>query len=601
MESEVTLQKQLKRLWLHLSPRRRKQFGVVLLLMLVTSLTEVVSIGAIFPFLAALTAPETIFEHPTAQPIIQWLGYTRPSQIIFPLALGFAVAAIVAGSMRLLLLYTTTRLTYSTGADLSAKMYKLSLYQPYTVHVGRNSSEIINGITAKSNAITFNVLLSLLNITSSAVMLISILAALLYVNPQIAMVSIMGLGVMYSLIIAVFNKRLKTNSIHISSSSTQVIKTLQEGLGAIRDILIDGTQSTYCQNFQRADTLLKRSLGNNQFIGGAPRFFMEALGMSFIAGLALVLLSKPDGVTYVIPVLGALTLGMQRMLPAAQQAYAAFTNIKGQQKSLSDALNLLDQPLPQYLLFPELKSIAFECSIELNNVDFRYGLEEPLVLHKINFSITKGSRTGIIGTTGSGKSTLLDLIMGLLNPTNGDLIVDGEVVNVEKCRAWQAHIAHVPQSIYLSDSSIAENIAFGLPKEKIVIEQVKESARQAQIAELIEGLPDQYETRVGERGARLSGGQRQRLGIARALYKNADVIIFDEATSALDNETEKAVMQAIDTLGNDLTIIIIAHRLSTLQRCDNVIELAQGRVIRKGDYKEMIEQPTHISGAKHVN
>ena len=595
MTSQETLQNQLKRLWFHLGSRRRKKFSLLLLLMIFTSFTEVVSIGAVFPFLAALTSPETVFIHPAMQPIVHWLGYTSPEQIILPLALGFAVAAIVAGSTRLLLLYASTRLTFGAGADLSNKMYHLSLYQPYMVHVGRNSSEIINGITAKSNGVTFFILFSALNMVSSVFMLIAILAVLLWINPQIAIVSVMGFGMIYTLIILLTKKQLKINSMHISTESTQVIKALQEGLGAIRDIIIDGTQSTYSQNFQHANVLLKKSLGNNQFIGSAPRFLMEALGMVFIAGIAYVLASKEEGIAYAVPVLGALALGMQRMLPVVQQAFTGFANIKGQQESLSDVLKLLDQPLPQYLQAEELKSITFERVIELENIDFRYRLEEPLVLDKINLSITKGSRTGVIGTTGSGKSTLLDIIMSLLNSTSGNLIVDDVIVNEENSRAWQAHVAHVPQSIFLSDSSITENIAFGLPKEKIDMEQVKKAAKQAQISELIEGWPERYKTRVGERGVRLSGGQRQRIGIARALYKQADVIIFDEATSALDSETEKAVMQAVDNLSNDLTIIVIAHRLSTLEGCDSVIELSQGKVLRKGKYKDMIQQPTYTN------
>jgi ATP-binding cassette subfamily B protein len=235
-----------------------------------------------------------------------------------------------------------------------------------------------------------------------------------------------------------------------------------------------------------------------------------------------------------------------------------------------------------------VQPITFERDIKLNNLSFQYAKQSPMVLKGVDITIAKGSRVGFIGSTGSGKSTLVDVAMSLLQPTQGTLDIDGQAITPANQRAWHAHLAHVPQSIFLADSSIAENIAFGVPRALIDMQRVQLAAQQAQIAKTIEGWQDGYETFVGERGVRLSGGQRQRIGIARALYKQANVIIFDEATSALDNATEREVMQAIDSLGSELTVLIVAHRLSTLKHCTHIVELSQGQVVRQGGYDEIV-------------
>jgi ATP-binding cassette subfamily B protein len=278
-----------------------------------------------------------------------------------------------------------------------------------------------------------------------------------------------------------------------------------------------------------------------------------------------------------------------------QQAYAAWSGILGGQSSLQDTLELLDQPLPLYAGRSAAQAIPFKHNISLKQLGFRYSQQAPYVLRHIDLTIPKGSRVGFIGLTGSGKSTLLDIVMGLLQPTDGTISVDGNVITSANKSAWQAHIAHVPQAIYLTDSSIEENIAFGIPKDQIDHHRVRQAAQQAQISNSIEAWPTKYQTLVGERGIRLSGGQRQRIGIARALYKKADVIIFDEATSALDNETEQAVMQAIENLRNDLTLLTIAHRLTTLKNCTQVVELGAGGIKRIGSYQDIVNQAATIS------
>lgn len=577
----------LQRLWKHLSLRRRGQFGLLLLLMLGVSLSEIMSIGAALPFLAVLTNPARVFEYPTLQPLLTWLNITSSAQILLPLTVVFALAALVAGALRLVLLWATSRMSYAAGADLSTDIYRRTLYQPYAVHCARNSGEVISGITNKTNNVIF-IINMVLNLISSSVMLVTILCAMLYVDTIVALSAFGGFGLIYLSIIGLGRTRLRTNSECVSRESVNVIKSLQEGLGGIRDVLIDGSQEAYCHVYARADRSFRRAEGSNVFIATSPRYAMEALGMILIAALAYSIALQTDGVATAIPVLGALALGAQRLLPVLQQAYGAWTGLRGGQVSLQDSLDLLDQALPAYALVENQQALPFNYSIALSAISFRYSSETPYVLKELNLTITKGSRIGFIGPTGSGKSSLIDILMGLLPPTEGTLAVDGRPVTSDNYRGWQKQIAHVPQVIFLADSTIAENIAFGVPKEKIDLVRVERAAQQAQIANSIEGWPNRYDTFVGERGIRLSGGQRQRIGIARALYKQADVIVFDEATSALDNDTEQAVMQAIKGLSHDLTLIIIAHRLTTLKNCTEIVELSEGRINRVGPYSEIV-------------
>jgi len=555
--------------------------------MVIASLAELISIGAILPFISILIDPEIIYTHRLMQPVAQYFELTSASQLMLPLTIAFILSALFAGALRLTLLYSTTRFSFATGADLSINIYRRTLYQDYSVHVGRNSSEVINGIIVKTNTVISGVLNPVLILISSMFFVISIMVALFVINIGVALTASIGFGLLYLMVIRYTRKQLKRNSKCIADQSTQMIKSLQEGLGGIRDVLIDGSQRFYCNLYRNADLPLRRASGNNSFIAGSPRYAMEAIGMAMIASLAYIMTQQEGGLVTAIPVLGSLALGAQRLLPSLQQAYSAYSSLKGSKSSFEDVLYLLEQPLPSYEEQLQPAPITFVKELELKNISFRYSKDTPWVLKNINLKLTKGSRIGFTGVTGSGKSTLLDIIMGLLLATNGKIIIDGQEINNDNRRSWQVRIAHVPQNIYLSDSTIEENIAFGMSKEQINHQQVVTAAQQAQIAELIDGWQDGYQTFVGEQGVRLSGGQRQRIGIARALYKQANVLIFDEATSALDNHTEKAVMGAIEGLGNKITILIIAHRLTTLRGCDQVIRLDKNYTVHTGSYEDL--------------
>jgi len=557
--------------------------------MMVSAFAEVVSLGAVLPFIGILVAPDQVFSHPIAVDVTQAWGITSVDQLVLSLTGLFIAAALIAGAIRILLLWASTRLSFASGTDLGVEVYHRTLYQPYWVHAARNSSVVISGITNKINDVVFMVLFPLLTLITSTVLLLAVILALIAIDPMVASVAAVGFGVSYVLIGWISRRQVHRNSQRITYEQTQVVKALQEGLGGIRDVLLDGTQPFYRDIYRQADLPLRRAQGNTIFIGGSPRYVMEALGMVIIASLAYALSMQAGGIGTALPVLSALALGAQRLLPALQQAYSAWTSICGCYATLADTIELLDQPLPAELRQPAPASLLMQNAICFDAVRFRYTDEDPWVLDGLNLVIAKGTRVGFVGSTGCGKSTTLDLLMGLLIPTEGDLLVDGQSISGNRLRAWQRSIAHVPQSIYLADNTLAENIAFGVPPDAINMERVQQAARQAQISDFIESSPEGYQAYVGERGVRLSGGQRQRIGIARALYKRASVLVFDEATSALDNATEQSVMDAIEGLNSDLTILLIAHRLTTVRRCDLIVELEHGRVVAQGTYEQLVE------------
>jgi ATP-binding cassette, subfamily B, bacterial PglK len=550
-DPSASLRSLLVRFWGHLSPRRRRQYVMLMALMVVSAFAELASLSAVFPFLGVLTAPDRVFSRPLLAHAAHALGILTPAQLALPLTLGFAVVVVVAALIRTLLLWSSTRVAFASGSDLSMEVYRRTLYQSYAVHVARNSSEVISGITSKVHDVVFGVLVPLITLISSTVLVATVAAALIAFNPKVALTVIAVFGVSYGVTSQLTRRKLRANSDRIAAEQTQVIKSLQEGLGGIRDVLLDGSQPVYCEAYRQADHRLRLAQGSNQFVGSCPRFATEALGMLLIAALAYVMSRQSGGITSQLPILAALALGAQRLLPAMQQAHSAWASITGHHASLMDAIDLLEQPVPPEMLQPPPAPLRLRESIRLDSVCFKYQASGPWILDGLSLTIRKGEET---------------------------------------VRAWQQNIAHVPQAIYLSDATLAENIAFGVPLQGIDMARVRSAAAKAQIAAFVESCPRGYQEMVGERGIRLSGGQRQRIAIARALYKQARVLVFDEATSALDSITEQSVMDAIEGLSDDLTILLIAHRLSTVRRCDTIVQLEGGRVVAQGSYDQLLER-----------
>lgn len=560
-------------IWEKISNKRKVQFYFLLIIMLLASLSEVISIGAVIPFLAALTNPEKILQNPYARPILQLLDIHNSEQLLFPFAAIFGIATIISGALRLLLIWCSNFLSGHIGMDIGLDIYRRTLYQPYINHVQGNSGEVVVGIISGTSNAVFAMTMAI-TLISSIILLIAISATLIAINPLIA-ITIMGLiGVIYITIIWLTRRKLGENSVKISRNSKSVMRVLQEGLGGIRDVIIDGSQDEYCRAYKKYDVPMRAAMAESNFISQGPRYLVEALGMLIIVCLSYFLVKSGFDHNEALLLLGGLALGAQRLLPILQQGYAAWTSILGVRVSLEDVLSSLNRPLPLEEFFIIAEKLKCEERIELRNIWYRYSAELPWIFKELNLIIRRGERIGFIGKTGGGKSTLVDIIMGLLQPVRGTVIVDDNEVSWKTSRSWQKNIAHVPQFIFLADKSIASNIAFGEAADEIDHERVVKAATAAQLSDFIETLPEKYLTNVGERGVKLSGGQRQRIGIARALYKNPDVIILDEATSALDSETESAVMQSIEAMSEHVTILIIAHRVGTLRMCSRLIKVS---------------------------
>lgn len=579
---------QLRQLWTHIDYVQKNNFYLLFWLTLLTSAIEILSLSFISPFMTAFSRPEDLLKLNLVANLSRVLRIESNEYLIALIISLFGLTSLLANGMRLLLIWVGLKAANATGAEISTEVFRRTLYQPYATQTTINSSEIVGGITIKSGLAT-GVLIAAAGMVTSSIIFGAFLLTILAIDVKIALIAISIFGFAYFFIGISTRSRLVKNSQLISKLQVESIKLIQQSLGAIRDITLDSTQKIYCDTYKRTVWPLQMAGSWNTFIGSCPRFIMEALGMVLVAIITL-LLYKSYTFSAILPILGTLAVAANRMLPLMQQIYGNWATINGSIGPLNDVINLLNQPLPSWADKDPPLPLRLESYISFQDVCFRYTKDSPLVISGVNLTIVKGARIGVIGATGSGKSTLMDLFMGLLEPTSGKILVNGNAINAQALHAWRQTVAHVPQSIYLTDSTIMENIAFGIPVDQIDFGLVRQAALQAQISEFIESQVDGYETIVGERGVRLSGGQKQRIGIARALYKQATVLVFDEATSALDNETEKLVMGAIESLNPELTILIIAHRMSTLKNCSQIIEMDGGKVKRLGTYDDILQK-----------
>jgi ATP-binding cassette subfamily B protein len=586
--ANIGVLKGLTEIYAHVSAGRRREFAALLGLMALGALAELGTIGSVIPFLSLLSG-QASGSLPSLASAFSSLGGLFGGDALAGAALVFGAMAVAAGLIRLELGWLTQHFVYCLGHEIALESQRRILLQPYSFHIGHNSSELV-AVTAKAEILVFDLVLPLMQTIISASIAAVLIMGLLYIDPFTTLAASSAFVLIYLLVTAFISRRLAVNSQIVGSSYEQRIKVLQETLGGIRDVIIDNGEAERLKLFESVNARLGRARATTNFMATAPRFAVEALGMVVIAAMVVVVSRRSGGIAVALPLLGAFALGAQRLLPLVQTVYAGWSLATGHRSIVGQVIEILRLPLP-----PETKALsplALRTAITVDNISFAYpGRPNTLAIANLSFDIPRGAMVALTGKSGSGKSTLADLLTALLEPNGGRICVDGTPLSSENARRWQRNIAHVSQSIFLADSSVAHNIALSLPHDLPDQDRIVDAAKKAQLHDFIVTLPSGYETHVGELGIRLSGGQRQRLGIARAIYKDAPVLVLDEATSALDELTEKAVIGALEELRSQgRTIIIIAHRRSTIRHCDPVVRLEDGRLVGCGTFEQIVRE-----------
>jgi len=553
----------------------RRQTVTLVLLTAAGAFSEVVAIGSVVPFLALLADTSAAQRVPLAGRFFELVGASTRAEQLIAATIVLGIAAIASGLFRVTLTRMTQAYAFSFGHRLAVEIQRRALLQPYSWHVRHNSSDQLATIE-KVEIVASAVVLPLVQAVAAAILIVVVLGLLLQIAPLATVIAGTAIAIAYYIIGRIARRRLEANSRQQDHAFEQRIRTIQEGLGGIRDVILDGSQAKVLEQFREIDFALANARANTAFVSAIPRFLIEPAGIIVIAALAIFLSARPGGLVAALPVLGALALGAQRLLPLVQQLYNGWGNVTANKSVVEDVVRRLQVAIPQRLVAgPKL---PFNKKIEFRAVCFTYfGMTKPAVAG-LSFEVKHGSRVALVGRTGSGKSTTADLLMGLLEPTAGEILVDGTMLDEGNRQEWRSNVAHVPQILFVADATVAQNIAMSADVE---LDRVREAAKLAQLDRFVASLPDGYETVVGERGARISGGQRQRLAIARAIYKDAPLLVLDEATSALDDETEAAVADALDVLQRlGRTIVLIAHRSKLIGTCDLVIRLEKGQIAR---------------------
>jgi ATP-binding cassette, subfamily B, bacterial PglK len=574
----------LRVLWSLMSKKLKLRFFQLLFLVFIGGLSEVISLGAIIPFLAILINPEDASNIPFISWAINFLNLDLINGNYGQLMIIFSMIIVIANLFRYLLIYMTNKFNYGLGHEIGIGIYKKALYESYDIHISRNKSEVISGFVKLELALWM--IITTLNALSAIILSLFITFTLFFISPFYTTAILALLGLIYTLFYFISEKWLVTNSDILSLNGDTRIQSAQEGLNSIRDIILGGKQNYFLDNFIKIDKKFRSAQVSTEVIAPAPRHMIEVSCILFIVFFAYISMNKYGNASSFIPTIGVLVVGLQRLIPLGQQIYHGWTKYNGEKKPFNDVINLINSSLVATLV--NSKELEFTKKIEFKNVFFKYKPNELNTISNVNFKINKGSRIGLIGSTGSGKSTLVDLLVGLLTPQSGEILVDDIELTQKYLKSWRKKISYVSQDIYLLDGTFLINVAFGEKRELIDEVRVKWACERAQISNFIDECAEGYETVIGDDGVYLSGGQKQRIAIARALYKNSSILVFDEATSALDTKTEKSIAIAIDTLGPEITTISIAHRLSTIENCDWVYKINKGVIESQGSPKDML-------------
>lgn len=569
----------LKQLWQILSPLDKRKVIYVFILVMGMAFIESAGVISIMPFLAVLSNPNVVESNSYLKQLYDFTGAANKQNFI--LYLGFLSLFLVICStvFKIVTQYAVNRFASLQRHYFSTRLLKTYLQQNYEFFIQRNSATLAKNILSEVDQLIWTMILPALTLMSYGVVLLSMVGILLLYDPLMAIATAFVLGLFYASIYMLVRKKLTQIGQEFTQANKERYQTCQEALAGIKDVMINNAEHGYIKQFEESSRVFARHIATRETLGQVPLNVIETVGYGCLIGLAMLLVVSGKEVSHILPVLGLYGFAAYRMLPAAQNMYRAISQIKFSEQVLSvlkpefalekDELKHIEKDSTQYL--------KFENSIRLENISFAYPnrIESP-ILNNFSLEVKKNASLGIVGKSGSGKSTLMDIMLGLLSPQQGKVYIDDVELTADNITQWRDLVGYVPQNIYLADKSIAENIAFGVAKIDIDLKRVEFVAKQAQIDDFIQSqLPLGYHTLVGERGVMLSGGQRQRIGIARALYKNPQVLFMDEATSALDTETEQAVNEAVQSLNGKLTMVIISHKKSALQTCESKMVLSR--------------------------
>lgn len=564
----------LRELWQILTPLDRRKLLLVLMLVVIMAFIEAAGVISIMPFLAVLSNPAVIETNGLLKKIYQLFAVDNNRQFIIYLGLTSLFIVVFSAGFKIVSQYALYRFANLQRHYFSTRLLKIYLQQSYEFFIQRNSSVLVKNVLSETDELVWTLIQPALLMVSYGTVIIAMVAILLFYDPVMAISTACVLVSFYLGIYWIVKKRLNQMGSSFTQANTGRYQSCQEALSGIKDVIINHAQQSYTSSFEKDSRTYAQHIATRDTLGQVPLHVIETVGYGCLIILAIILVVSGKEVSHILPVLGLYGFAAYRMLPAAQNIYRAITQIKFSESVFENIKSefMLEKT---FSFQPSQQKLTFKEAISLEKICFAYPNRlDHLILKDFNLVIPKNSSVGIVGKSGSGKSTLMDIMLGLLHPQQGKILIDGVELTQDNITAWYSIVGYVPQSIYLADKTIAENIAFGIAFDQIDMQAVYIAAKQAQIHEFVERqLPQGYMTIVGERGVMLSGGQKQRIGIARALYKDPQILFMDEATSALDQETEQAVNEAIQNLSGQKTMVIIAHRESAVAKCHKIIRI----------------------------